>query len=174
MQRESKSHGAYQDYIREVGASETIVTDNSRTQTGKKWEQTSREIMTNQRRFTAYNQNESKVERRIQDVKHKVEFLLQRALAPVRFWCYALLFVVDCLNHIAKKPLRWHTSDEVLNGDMSDILPFRFKFWEPIKFYANKQPFPHLNGLWGDIWVLHGRLVTSLLFEFGPSLTVIG
>ena len=29
MQRESHSHGAYQDYIREVGASEMVVTDNS-------------------------------------------------------------------------------------------------------------------------------------------------
>ena len=37
-----------------------IVTDNSWTQTGKKWQKTSREVMTKQRRFTAYNQNESK------------------------------------------------------------------------------------------------------------------
>ena len=71
MQRESHSHGAYQDYIREVGASEMIVTDNSRTQTGKKWKKTSREVITKQRNFTPYNQNESKVERRIGDVKHK-------------------------------------------------------------------------------------------------------
>ena len=149
MQRESHSHGAYQDYIREVGASETIVTDNSRTQTGKKWEQTSREVMTKQRRFTAYNQNESKVERRIQDVKHKVTLVLQRAQAPVTFWCYALIFVVDCLNHIAKKPLGWRTSDEVLNGDTSDISPFRFRFWEPIKFYAKKQPFPASQWIMG-------------------------
>jgi len=37
MQRESQSHGAYQDYIREEGASEVVVTDNSKTQTGKNW-----------------------------------------------------------------------------------------------------------------------------------------
>jgi len=30
IQRESQSHGAYQDYIREVGASEVVVTDNSK------------------------------------------------------------------------------------------------------------------------------------------------
>ena len=127
MQRESHSHGAYQDYIREVGASELIVTDNSKTQTGKKWEKTSRETMTKQRRFTPHNQNESKVERRIQDVKHKTTLVLQRSKAPVLFWCYALIF--DCLNHIAKKPLGWKTSTEVLNGDTVDISPFRFRFW---------------------------------------------
>ena len=141
MQRESHSHGAYQDYIREVGASELIVTDNSRTQTGKKWETTSREVMTKQRKFVPHNQNESKVERRIQDVKHKTTLVLQKAKAPLEFWCYALIFVVDCLNHIAKKPLGWRTSSEVLNGDTADISPFRFKFWQPIKF-LNKAQFP--------------------------------
>ena len=129
MQRESHSHGAYQDYIREVGASEVIVTDNSKTQTGKKWEKTSREVMTKQRKFTPHNQNESKVERRIQDVKSKTIMVLQCEKAPLVFWCYALIFVVDCLNHIAKRPLGWRTSSEVLNGDTADISPFRFKFW---------------------------------------------
>ena len=135
MQRESHSHRAYQDYIREVEASETIVTDNSKTQTGKKWETTSRNVMTKQRKFVPYNQNESKVERRIQDAKHKTTMLLQRSGAPLVFWCYALIFVVDCLNHIAKKMLNWKTSSEVLNGDTADISPFRFKFWQPVKFY---------------------------------------
>ena len=48
-----------------------------------------------------------------------------------------MIFVVDCLNHIAKKPLGWRTSSEVLNGDTADISPFRFKFWQPIKFMFN-------------------------------------
>ena len=139
MQREAHSHGAYQDYIREVGASELITTDNSRTQTGVLWEKTSRQVMTKQRRFTPYNQNQSKVERRIQDVKHKTTLVLQRAKAPLVFWCYALTFVVDCLNHIAKKSLGWKTSTEVLNGDTADISPFRFKFWQPIKFMTKSQ-----------------------------------
>ena len=100
-----------------------------RTQTGKKWEKTSREIITKQCKFTPHNQNESKVERRIQDVKHKTTIVLQRSFAPLVFWCYTMIFVVDCLNHIAKKPLGWRTSSEVLNGDTANISPFRFKFW---------------------------------------------
>ena len=82
-----------------------VVTDNSPTQTGKKWEKTSRKVITKQRRFTAYNQNESKVECRIGDVKKKTTLVLQRVRAPLLFWYYALIFVVDCLNHVAKKPL---------------------------------------------------------------------
>ena len=134
-------HGAYQDYIHEVGASEMIVTDNSRTQTGKKWEKTSCEVMTKQRRFTPHNQNRSKIEHRIQDVKHKVTLVMQQVKAPLVFWCYALIFVMDYLNYIAKKLLKFRTSMEVLNGETANISPFRFKFWQPVKF-IDKAGFP--------------------------------
>ena len=64
------------------------------------------------------------------------------------FWCYALILVVDCLNHIAKKPLGWKTSMEALNGDTADISPFRFKFWQPVKFMVNAQ-FPDSKWMMG-------------------------
>ena len=47
--------------------------------------------------------------------------------------------MVDCLNHVAKKPLGWRTSTEVQNGDTGDISPFRFKFWQSIKFIDDAQ-----------------------------------
>ena len=142
LQREAHSHGAYQDFIREVGAPQVIVTDNSQTQTGQKWEATSRGIMTKQRTFAPHNQNQNKAERRIGDVKHKVVHVLQRAGAPLIFWCYCLIFVVDCLNHIAKKGLEWRTSQEVLNGDTPDISPFRFSFWQEIEYFEPTAKFP--------------------------------
>ena len=61
--------------------------------------------MTKQRTFISHNQNESKVERSIQDAKHKTTLFIQRTRAPLEFWCYALIFVIDRLNHIAKKQL---------------------------------------------------------------------
>ena len=125
MQRESQSHGAYQEYICEV-----LVTDNSKTQTGQKWERTSRVVMTKQGKFTGYNQNESKVECRIQDVKHKTVLFLERSYAPLMFWCYALLFVVDCLKFYAAKQLfpksRWIKGRFLGNAwETGDIFIFR-------------------------------------------------
>ena len=142
MQREAHSHGAYQDFIREIGAPEMIVTDNSQTQTGQKWEQTSRSVMTKQRTFAPHNQNQNKAERRIGDVKHKTVHVLFRSGAPLLFWCYALIFVVDCLNHLAKKSLGWRTSEEVLNGETADLSPFRFTFWQEIDYYEPTAKFP--------------------------------
>ena len=142
MQREAHSHGAYQDFVREVGAPQVIITDNSQTQTGQKWEATSRSIITKQRKFAPHNQNQSKAERRIQDVKHKTVHVLQRAKAPLEFWCYALIFIVDCINHLAKKRLGWRTSQEVMNGDTADISAFRFTFWQEIEYYEPSAKFP--------------------------------
>merc|ERR1712079_885924 len=80
-----------------------LVTDNSQTQTGKLWENTSRSIITKQRKFAPHNQNQNKAKRRIQDVKHRTMLVLFHSSAPLVFWCYALTFVVDCLNFIAQK-----------------------------------------------------------------------
>ena len=145
-----------------MGASEVIITGNYCTQTGKKWEKTSRGVMTKQRKFTPHNQNENKIERRIQDVKHKTALVLQFFYLLV-LWYHTLIFVVDCLNHIANKPLGYRTSMEVLNGDTTNISPFRFKFWQPIKF-MDKGSFPESR------WTM-GRFIgiywdTDNLFTF--------
>ena len=163
MQRESHSHGAYQDFIREVGAPQMIVSDNAKTQTGKKWEATSQSYLIKQRRFAPYNQNQNKAERRIQDVKHKVMMVLDRGRAPLKFWCYCLIFVVDCLNIIAKKPLDWRTSSEILNGDTPDISAFRFYFWQPIEYFDPTAKFP--DALWKP-----GRFI-GIAWDSGDQFT---
>mmetsp|Transcript_3622 Transcript_3622/g.6848 ORF Transcript_3622/g.6848 Transcript_3622/m.6848 type:complete len:112 (-) Transcript_3622:358-693(-) len=110
-----------------------VITDNSQTQTGRKWEGTSRKFAIKQRKFAPHNQNQNKAEQRIQDVKHKTMMTLDRANAPLMFWCYCLIYVIDCLNVTAKKSLGWRTSSEILNGDTPDISAFRFHFWQPIE-----------------------------------------
>ena len=146
MKREAHSHGAYQDFIREIGAPSVLITDNSRTQTGENWQSTSRGIMTKQRKFAPHNQNQNKAERRIQDAKHKTMQVMGRSNAPLKFWCYALIHVIDCLNHLAKNSLNSRTSYELLNGDTPDISAFRFTFWQPIEYFDPTAKFP--DSLW--------------------------
>ena len=163
MQRESHSHGAYQDFIREVGAPEIIATDNSQTQTGSKWEATSRSIIIKQRKFAPHNQNQNKAERRIQDAKHKTVQVLENSGAALKFWCYALIYVIDCLNHLAKESLDWRTSFEILNGDTPDISAFRFSFWQAIDYFEPTAKFP--DGRWQ-----HGRFL-GIAWDSGDAFT---
>ena len=119
LRRESQSHSAYQDFIRDVGAPNSLLTDNSQTQTGKLWTQTSRNNATSQIHSVPHNQNTA--ERKVQDAKHRTAMTLQYSNAPLVFWCYCLYFVVDCLNFTAKKRLHWRTPMEVLHGETPDI-----------------------------------------------------
>ena len=65
MRKESHSHGAYQDFIRDVGASNVLLTDNSQTQSGVKWTRASRENVTKQIHTVPHNQNQNQAERKV-------------------------------------------------------------------------------------------------------------
>ena len=56
MFREAHSHGAYQDFVREVGAPNILLTDNSQTQSGTLWTKTRQENITKQIHSVPYKQ----------------------------------------------------------------------------------------------------------------------
>ena len=147
MRKESHSHNAYQDFIREVGAPATLLTDNSRTQTGKKWTETSRRNVTRQRHISPHNQNQNESERIIGTVKRRTVLTMRYANAPLVFWCYCMYFIVACLNHTAQKKLGYRTSMEKMFGHTPDISMFRFSFWEPVWYYEPTAKYPEPNFL---------------------------
>ena len=65
MKTEAHYHGACQYFIREFGAPELNFTNNPRTETVNKWEDTSQSIITKNRKFATHNQNQSKSGRKL-------------------------------------------------------------------------------------------------------------
>jgi hypothetical protein len=159
MRREAHSHGAYQDFVRNVGAPSTLLTDNSQAQTGRKWTATSLANFTKQVDSLPHNH----AERKIQDVKKRVIMTLRYAKAPLVFWCYCLHFIVECFNHTAHKGRDWRTPMEKLHGHTPDISMFRFVFWEPVWYYEPTAKFPQPN-------FLPGRFV-GIAWDHGGALT---
>jgi hypothetical protein len=153
MRRESHSHGAYQDYIRNVGAPNVLLTDNSRTQIGQKWTKTSRENITKQIHIAPHNQQQNQAERKIRDIKTRVLVALRLSNAPTEFWCYCMLWIVDCFNHTAVPGLEWQTPKGLLDGITPDISMFRFGFFQPVWYYepTAKYPEPQLLS-WTICW----------------------
>eukprot|EP00957_Ditylum_brightwellii_P211905 15366746-Ditylum_brightwellii.AAC.1 len=90
-------------------------------------------------------QNQNPSEHKIQDIKHTAIMILFALLVPLKFWCYAIKYAVDCLNHISKKGLSWRTSKEVLGGNTVDISVFFYQFWQPIKYLDHKIKFPNVK-----------------------------
>ena len=103
MRKKSHSHNAYQYFIQEIGSPATLLNENSRTQTGKKWTETTKRNMTRQRHIAPHNQNQNESKRIIGTVKRRTVLIPRYASAPLVFWCYCMYFIVSCLNYTAKK-----------------------------------------------------------------------
>ena len=112
MRRESHSHKAYQDFIRNIGAPVKLLTDNAKTLIGKKWTKTSRDNITKQRQIASHNQQHNQSEGRLRKVKTCTLLVMRKSNAPFIFWCYCFQFVVDCMNHSSVKSLDWNTCGE--------------------------------------------------------------
>ncbi len=163
MRREAHSHGAYQDFVRDIGAPNLLLTDNAQTQVGQKWTKTSRDNVTKQVATAPHNQQQNQAERKIRDVKTRVLLTLRKANAPVTFWCYCLQWIVDCLNHTAHLQLDWRTPKELLDGITPDISVFRFSFFEPVWYYEPTAKYPDPN-------FLPGRFV-GIAWNHGDAFT---
>ena len=105
MNKESQSHSALQDSIRDVGAPQEMFTDNSKTQKGKQWTKTLRPLFVRWIGCASHKQNQNKAEQKIQDIKHRTILTMYNSGAPLVMWCFCIKFVADCLNHTAKKKL---------------------------------------------------------------------
>jgi hypothetical protein len=140
-----------------------LLTDNSQTQTGKKWTKTSRENITKQVLSAPHNQNQNQAERNIRDVKKRTILMLRDSSAPLLFWRYCMTFVVECLNHTAQKELDYRTAMEKMYGNTPDISMFRFRFWEPVWYYEPTAKYPAAN-------FLQGRFV-GIAWNCGDSFT---
>ena len=149
LRRESQVPGAYKDFCNEVGVPNMLLTDNSKVQAGRKFQEINRQNQTKHVFSTPHCQNQNTSERKIQDVKHLAIMLLYRTLAPLTFWCYAVLYVVDCLNHTAKRSKDWQVPASMKEGSTQDISVFRFTFWQPIEYLAPNIKFPECSWLKG-------------------------
>ena len=124
LRRESQVPGAYADFCKEVGAPNELLSDNSKVQHGKKFTTIDRQNSTHHIYSTPHCQNQNMSERKIQDVKHKTEIILYKSLAPLVFWCYAVIFAIDCLNYTSHAKLDWRTPAGVLTSNTVDISVF--------------------------------------------------
>lgn len=142
LRRESQVPGAYMDFVQEVGAPNMLLTDNSKVQSGKKFEEINRKNQTDHVFSTPHCQNQNQSERKIQDVKHRAILLMKSSMAPLVFWCYAIKFIVDCLNHTAKPGLDWQVPATLKDGSTKDISVFRYEFWQPVEYLEPQVKFP--------------------------------
>ena len=173
LQCEKQSHAAYEDFIREIRAPSLLCTDNAKTQTGEMWTATSRKFQIQQRITVPHNQNQNHAERSIQEIKHNTMRVLYETNAPLEFWCYCLIFVVDCYNHTAKASINDRVPVQVLRGDTPDISAFRYHFWQEIDYFEPRAKSPLPNGNQDGFSVLTGTQAMPSHFLFGLRMRMV-
>ena len=88
--REMDNHRSYQDYIREAWTQNILLTDNARSQVGKKWTETPWKNKTQQIMLAPDKQNHNSSERKANDAKQRVDYTLFTSQVPILFWCYCM------------------------------------------------------------------------------------
>ena len=83
LRRESQVPGAFSDFVNDVGASNELLTDNSKVQSGEQFLKIDRKNQTKHSYSSPHCQNQQPAEWRIQDVKFRSVLVLFTPNAPL-------------------------------------------------------------------------------------------
>ncbi len=147
LKNKAYAHTALQDFIRYVGATLYIAVKAAKEENMGEWLSICRKYSIPQRTSEPTYQHQNRVERIIQDIKHRATVLMATHSTPSRYWDYAVEYTVELINHTAVRRLTWRTPYEALHGDTPDISVFRFIFYEPIYYLEPNIQFPNPNML---------------------------
>jgi hypothetical protein len=142
MQTESQMPGTLEDFIRKVGAPNVLFSDNAKVQIGAKVRNILRHYSIKDQQCEPHHQHQNYAERRIQEVAHLTNTIMDRTGTPAEYWLLAILFVIFLLNHMAVESLQWETPIRVSTGQKPDISAFlQFRWWEPVYYQTGGSKF---------------------------------
>ncbi|MGH3053473.1 MAG: hypothetical protein ACRDL7_00670, partial [Gaiellaceae bacterium] len=138
MKTENQNGIALQDYTRQHGCPNIIMSDNAQSQIGQLWTNHCRTHCICSKTTEPHQPQQNKAERRIQDLNRMVRVVMRTSKAPLgkHDWCQK--WCCDIHNHTSNRKLGWRTPFEVNTGHTPDISMFRFYFWEPIWYLDPK------------------------------------
>jgi len=142
MKRKSSALPTVQGFATKIGAPRVLKSDNAPELTSKKVRAYLNSIHVPQEKTEPFHPNQNLSERRGGIVKSATVHLLAITGAPLEFWCYALEYVVEVGNHLARRSLNWRCALEALWGVTPDLSVFRFVFWQPVWYYNPRRGFP--------------------------------
>ncbi|MGH7955268.1 MAG: hypothetical protein ACREOZ_04835, partial [Gloeomargaritales cyanobacterium] len=136
MKLKSEAGDKLNEFIKDVGIPELLVTDNAGEETGAEWERIRKNYLVKQKWTEPYSPWQNKTEREIQNLKKQFRRIMNRVKAPETLWDFGLRYVSDIRNIATRLSLDDRTPYEVLKGETQDISELKdFEFYEWVKFY---------------------------------------
>ena len=141
------------DVIRKRGAMDKLISDNARVEISNRVVDILRHLCIDSWQSESYMQWQNYAERRWQDCKRYVRWILKYRGVPAKCWYLVLEYVSDVLNFTAHQSLHWKTPHEALYGQTPDISCLtRFQFWDEVYFPRHDPGFPsdteEIKGRW--------------------------
>ena len=143
MKRESEAPDKYQDILRTIGAPNRTVTDNAKVCTGQRWTKLNRDYCIATGLTIPHHQNQNIAEFEGGCTKLRtIKMFHETPWAPPSYWCYCVEFINETNGYLARQSLGWKTPNELLLGETGDISVFRFKWFQPVWYYAPDISYP--------------------------------
>ena len=170
MSSQTQFPQTFMDFIRKRGAPNALLSDGAKAELGKKVVDILRHYHIRDEQSEPYYQNQNPAERRIQDVKHITNSIMDRTGTPAKFWLLCTLFVVYLLNCCASESLGNITPIERATGQRPDISALlTYHWWEPVYFHSYDNKFPSKGneriGRWVGVAENTGDALTYLILD---------
>ncbi|MGH7974356.1 MAG: reverse transcriptase domain-containing protein [bacterium] len=143
MHAESQMPSTLQDFIRQWGAPDQLLSDNSLAQTQKSVHDILRMYNVKDATTEPHHPNQNPAERKIKEVKSTTNVLMDRTGTPEPLWLLCMQYVVYLLNHLAVPKLKQRTPVEVAFGNTPDISNLlQYHWFAKVYVYDNIVSFP--------------------------------
>ena len=141
MSQESEGVSKLEDFIKDWGAPDGMIRDNSKMQNSEAWKKIERLYQIKSLQSEPHNQHQNPAERKIQTVKNGVGRIMDRTGTPKFMWYECLEYFCNILNITACESLGYRTPTEVALGHSVDISPYiAYEWWEPVYYLAYESP----------------------------------
>jgi len=144
---ESEGPDCLLDFFRKEGVPISILSDNSKMQTGKAWEDYLRRFWVNDKQIEPGRPSQNPFEREFSIHKAMIDKLMITSGCDPRAWFKAACHVADVRNCTAIKSLNHCTPFEMREHHSPDISALlQFKFWEMVYYKKKSNDFPEGGG----------------------------
>jgi len=122
MPSENGAPDAYNDFLRHEGCPTILRRDNSRVQSGFRFQQLNRLYLIGDEYTEPYHPQQNMAElRAVKWLKQHTQLLLDRTGAPPMLWLLASQYLAALHNHSADETLNWAIPLTLRHGDTPDI-----------------------------------------------------
>lgn len=148
MTSKSDAYLQLNDFCREHGIPDPLVTDMAGEETEGEWKRVVKENLIKQRTTEAYSPWQNKCEKEIGELKRHCSRISHRARVPAKLWCFTWFYTLKIRQHIARSTANDRTPYESLKGETPDISALiEFDYYSYVKV---RLP----TGFPNDNWIL--------------------